>query len=69
MMADGEISRDDATLLERIARRDPEGIALLYDRYSGVAFALAYRLLGDRAAAEDAVQGAFLNVWRRDGGH
>ena len=56
---------DDAALLERIARRDPEGVSLLYDRYSGIAFALAYRLLHDRSAAEDVVQEAFLNVWRR----
>ncbi len=64
MIADNELLRDDVALLEQIVRHDPEGIALLYDRYSGVAFALAYRLLCDRSAAEDVVQGAFLNVWR-----
>jgi RNA polymerase sigma-70 factor (ECF subfamily) len=55
---------DDVAILERIARRDPEGVSLLYDRYGGIAFALAYRLLHDRGAAEDIVQEAFLNVWR-----
>ncbi len=54
----------DATLLERITQRDPEGVPLLYDRYGGIAFALAYRMLGDRGAAEDVVQEAFLNIWR-----
>lgn len=56
---------DDAAILERIARRDPEGVSLLYDRYSGVALSFAYRILHDRQAAEDSVQEAFLNVWRR----
>lgn len=56
---------DDDAILEQIVRHDPEGISSLYDRYSGVAFALAYHLLRDRAAAEDVVQRAFLTVWRR----
>lgn len=55
---------DDAAILRRIVARDPRGIELLYDRYSGVAYALAYRLLGERGLAEDVVQEAFLSVWR-----
>lgn len=55
----------DAAILQRITARDPRGMELLYDRYGGVAFALAQRLLNDRGAAEDVVQEAFLNVWRQ----
>ena len=55
----------DAAILRRIVGRDPHGIELLYERYSGVAFALAYRLIGERGGAEDVVQEAFLNIWRQ----
>lgn len=55
----------DAALLQRIRARDETALSDLYDRYSGVAFALAYRLLQDRGQAEDIVQEAFLAVWRR----
>lgn len=56
---------DDVALLEAIAKRSDEALGALYDRYGRLAFALAYRLLGERGAAEDVVQDAFLAVWRR----
>ncbi|MBC5825291.1 MAG: sigma-70 family RNA polymerase sigma factor [Candidatus Eremiobacteraeota bacterium] len=38
---------------------------MLYDRYSKVAYSLAYRIVGDHGSAEDIVQDAFLAVWRQ----
>lgn len=55
----------DPELLSRIARRDERALATLYDRYAGAALALAARILGDRAEAEDAVQEVLLKVWQR----
>lgn len=37
----------------------------LYDRHSRAAYSLAYRMTGERQAAEDLVQEVFLEVWRR----
>ena len=54
-----------ATQAARRASSDPHAIELLYDQYGGLAFALAYRILGERGIAEDVVQEAFLNIWRQ----
>lgn len=62
--SDLDAESDDA-LLEAIRGRDERAIAALYDRYSRIAFGLAYRVLGERGAAEDVVQEAFLSLWRR----
>ena len=37
---------------------------MIFERHSGVAFSLAYRMCGQRALAEDVIQEAFLSLWR-----
>lgn len=51
-------------MLERIAGRDAQALADLYDRYAPVALALAGRILGDRSEAEDVLQTVFTRVWQ-----
>ena len=62
-----EATLDDQVLLARVAARDVAAFGLLYDRHNRAAFALALRLLGQEGAAEDAVQRAFLVLWRQAG--
>ena len=54
----------DEALVARVARSDDAALAELYDRFGRVAYGLAVRVLRDRSLAEDAVQEAFLALWR-----
>ncbi len=62
-MADPAQSDDE--LIAAVARGDHPALLALYDRHGRVAYGLAYRILGDAGAAEEAVQDAFLRIWRR----
>ena len=48
---------------------DAGAFAGLYDRHSRSSYSLAYRMMGERQAAEDLVQEAFLGVWRAAGSY
>jgi RNA polymerase sigma-70 factor, ECF subfamily len=54
----------DEELMAHVDRKQPEAFEVLYDRHGGAAFSLAYRIVGDRNAAEDVAQEAFLSIWR-----
>ena len=50
--------------MDRLAGGDLGALDLLYEQYGAMAFSIAYRITGDRSAAEDVVQDAFLGAWR-----
>jgi RNA polymerase sigma-70 factor, ECF subfamily len=54
----------DEELMPLIGEKDPEAFEVFYDRHGGVAYSLAYRIVGEKAAAEDVTQEAFISVWR-----
>jgi RNA polymerase sigma-70 factor (ECF subfamily) len=57
--------KDDAALIARMRAGDQSAMAELYDRYSGVVYGIALRVLANTAAAEDVVQEIFLQLWRK----
>lgn len=56
--------QDDAALIARLRAGDHSAMAGLYDRYSGVVYGVALRVLANTTAAEDVVQEIFLQLWR-----
>jgi RNA polymerase sigma-70 factor (ECF subfamily) len=55
----------DAALVAALAAGSEAALAELYDRHVDAVHAAAFRLLGDRQAAEDVVQEVFLTLWNR----
>lgn len=56
---------EDAELVRRVADRDADALATLYDRYSATLLGLARRVLRDTEEAEDVLQEVFVQVWRQ----
>ena len=52
-------------LLKRTGEGDRRSFEQLYERYSGVLFSTAYRILNDQSAAEDAIQDVFIQIWEK----
>ena len=50
--------------MSAIRARNQEAMAQLYERYSPVVYAVALRVWGEAAAAEDVVQEIFMQLWR-----
>jgi len=54
-------------LLFRVASGDPDATRACIDRYGGLVWGIARRFFGVNPDAEDAVQEAFLDLWRSAG--
>ena len=50
-------------LLENTARGDRASFRQLYERYAGVLFSSAFRVLNDQTETEDVVQDVFVQIW------
>lgn len=66
----GQFHQDiDGALLDRARDGDRAAFAELYACFGGPVFALAYRLLGRRDAADEVVQDCFLRLLKRIGSY
>jgi len=54
---------EDVALVHGIARGDRVSFETFYDRYSGLLFSTAYKVLNDRTDAEDVTQDVFIQIW------
>lgn len=55
----------DAALIARVRSGDTHAMTAVYDRYAPIVYAVALRVLGDTAAAEDVMQEIFMQLWRK----
>ena len=62
-LASNALSRD-AHLVGQVARGDERALGLLYDRFGPVLYAVAFRVTGEKADAEEVVMEAFAQAWR-----
>ncbi|RPE66949.1 RNA polymerase sigma-70 factor (ECF subfamily) [Pacificibacter maritimus] len=58
-------SQDHAALLQACAKGDKSALKALMALEGGALYGVAYRMLGRRDLAEDAVQDAFVKIWRK----
>jgi RNA polymerase sigma-70 factor, ECF subfamily len=54
----------DWSLLARIAQKDEDALSALYDRYGGLVYSTAKRILQSTGKAEEILQDVFYQVWK-----
>jgi RNA polymerase sigma-70 factor (ECF subfamily) len=53
----------DEFLLERVRGKNQQAMADVFDRYGGMVYSVALRVLNDREQAEDVMQEIFFQLW------
>ncbi|MFZ1802663.1 MAG: sigma-70 family RNA polymerase sigma factor [Nitrospira sp.] len=64
MPLDHSVAPDDAQLVARSLKQDHEAFGQLIDRHASIIMNLAYRMVGNRAEAEDLAQESFLAAFK-----
>lgn len=65
-MASFSTDASDIELIRRLRAGYQEALTILYDRYGGLVYTVALRLLKQPAEAEDLTQEIFFNFWKQD---
>jgi RNA polymerase sigma-70 factor (ECF subfamily) len=58
-------SNSDAQLIERLKKRDPQAMAVLYDRSKRLVYSIIFHAVREQSIAEDLTQETFWRVWNR----
>jgi RNA polymerase sigma-70 factor, ECF subfamily len=56
---------EDAALLNKVEQGDQSAMGALFDRYSGIVYSVALRVLKDTGQAEDVMQDIFIQIWKK----
>ena len=60
---------DDQELAARFATGDADSVRVIYQTHGRLVFAVAYKVLGDSALAEEATQQTFIKAWKAAGSY
>jgi RNA polymerase sigma-70 factor (ECF subfamily) len=55
----------DDLLLDRVRHSDQQAMADVFDRYGGMVYSVALRVLNDQGQAEDVMQEVFFQLWKK----
>jgi RNA polymerase sigma-70 factor (ECF subfamily) len=64
-MGESEADAEDLRLIQAVSERNAEALKVLYQRYGGLLYALAFRIVGESQTTEEVVQDVFLRCWDR----
>ena len=67
LKAGDDSHESDESLLRRVGEKDQQAMANLFDRYGGLVYSVALRVLRDTGRAEDLLQDVFFQLWRNPG--
>jgi len=59
------VEPEDDVLLERLRAQDHGAMATVFDRYAGMVYSVALRVLKDKSQAEDVMQDILFQLWRK----
>ena len=59
-----ESPASDESLLEKVRMQDHAAMTMLFNRYAGMVYSVALRVLKDPGSAEDVMQEVFFQVWQ-----
>ena len=63
------VANSDADIAAQFAVGDADAVRDVYRRFGGLVYAVAYKVLGDSALAQDAAQQTFVQAWRAAAGY
>ena len=60
---------DDNELISRLRASDSQAMDVLYDRYGGLVYSVAVKILQNNSDAEELTQDVFVTLWQQDNYH
>lgn len=61
----GLADETDAELISRLKSGQQQALSVLYDRYAGLVYSIAYKILNSQQEAEELTQDIFVNFWKQ----